>query len=154
MSNTATINGTTYDDLTAAINPTTGAINDGIYWGVGKLCPVPSGSLQTVQYSKVAFPGTFDGVGTVELCYEPGPLKGCFVLVGSLATVATQQATLNAALIRSDGARYTVSFPGQPSTPGCKVAGIPMELPELEQNLGGKVMKVFAVTWERLSTAN
>ncbi len=141
----------TYPDVATAF-PSNAAVTSGIYYGVAKATPNPTGSFKTVEVSKVRFPGVFDGIATVELGYEAFPCEVSFAIIGTLGECATYIAALNAVLVRSDAARYTVTIPGYPSKPGCKLFGhkffedIPLP--------GGKVMIHVHCVFEQLSDAN
>lgn len=147
------INSQSYYELGDAFNAN-GTMNDGIYFVGPEVAQNPSDSLKTILYSKVAFPGTFDGIGTVELSYDEHPLKVCLAIIGSPSTVASYKTTLSSNLIRADGARYTVELRCCPSTPGCKVAGKPIVFPNIPIGVQGKELVQVLVFFEQLSDAN
>ncbi len=152
MSEYADIGGGSFPEFGDAFNGN-GTMNTGIYFVGPDLGINPTPSLKTQQYTKVAFPGTFDGIGTVTLTYEAHPGRIMLAILGNFSAVAAYVDSLSATLCPESGARYTVIWPGSPERKGCKLAGHQF-FPYIPIGLQGLIVMPLLCTFEQLSDEN
>lgn len=147
---TITINGNSYDDLTAAFNagqqPTSGT-----YYVLAPFGEPPLAGPPEYEEVEVSFPGV-DGVATKRLGFRGRNIWAMLIVIGaSKAAVQSSVNTMQSSFAQQ--ARYTISMPGGTQYQGCKLArGAATQTSW--STIGDKVCCIVACQFRQLSLQN